>query len=201
MRADSHYWIHLATIAWVIFVAYWFLSAMRLKAIKKREPHRERVFYMAAMIISYVLMFNDGLSNAGWLGRRFVPEWAGLGAAGVALAFAGIGLAIWARWHLGQNWSATVSVKEGHELIRTGPYRRIRHPIYTGMLLGFAGSALALGEVRGLLALLIAGTGFFLKARKEERYLIKEFGERFQEHVRGTGMFLPKLRGEVTSGG
>jgi protein-S-isoprenylcysteine O-methyltransferase Ste14 len=186
----------------VIFLAYWFVSAAKLKAIKKREPHRERAFYMAAMIISYILMFNDALSNVGGLGKRFVPESAQIGEAGVALTFAGIALAIWARWHLGQNWSATVTVKEGHELIRTGPYRRIRHPIYTGMLLAFAGTALALGEYRGVLALLIAGTGFFLKARKEERYLIQEFGEPFQEHLRHTGMFFPKLRGEVrvTSG-
>lgn len=192
MNRDPYYFLHLASIAWVIFLLYWFISARKLKAVKEREPHAERIVYMAFMVTTYFLMFNDFLSF-GWLGRRFIPASPLLGAIGVAVTFAGIALAIWARWHLGQNWSATVTVKEGHELIRSGPYERIRHPIYTGMLTGFAGTALALGEYRGLLALAIATTCFFLKARKEERYLVKEFGERFEEHIRRTGMFLPRL--------
>jgi protein-S-isoprenylcysteine O-methyltransferase Ste14 len=192
MGRHPYYWLHLASIAWIVFLVYWFISAQKLKSIKKREPWNERIVYMAFMVASYVLMFNDALS-VGWLGRRFVPVSPELGAAGAAITFAGIGLAIWARWHLGQNWSATVTVKEGHELIRSGPYGRIRHPIYTGMLVAFAGTALALGEYRGLLALGITIVGFFAKARKEERYLVQEFGPRFEEHIRKTGMFLPKV--------
>lgn len=192
MGTHPYGWLHLASVAWVIFLLYWFISAQKLKAIKKREPWNERIVYMAFMVSSYLLMFDDGLS-LGWLGRRFVPASAELGTAGVAITFVGIALAIWARWHLGQNWSATVTVKEGHELIRSGPYGRIRHPIYTGMLVAFAGTALALGEYRGLLALGIAILAFFAKARKEERYLVQEFGTRFEEHIRRTGMFLPKV--------
>lgn len=192
MGTHPYYWLRLASVAWVIFLVYWFVSAQKLKTIKKREPWNERIVYMAFMVASYALMFND-MFSVGWLGRRFVPISSELGAAGVAITFAGIGLAIWARWHLGQNWSAAVTVKEGHELIRSGPYGRIRHPIYTGMLVAFAGTALALGEYRGLLSLGIAIIGFFAKARKEERYLVQEFGPPFEEHIRRTGMFLPKV--------
>ena len=193
MATDSHYWLHCAAMAWIVFAAYWVISARKLKAAKQREPYRERVVYIALMVTAYALTLNDRLS-VGWLGKRFVPDSARIGAIGVALALVGIALAIWARWHLGQNWSATVTLKEGHELICTGPYRRIRHPIYTGMLVAFAGTALALGEYRGLIGLAMAVSSFFAKARKEERYLVQEFGAQFQQHIRHTGMFLPKLR-------
>jgi protein-S-isoprenylcysteine O-methyltransferase Ste14 len=193
MNADPHYWLHWSVGAWVVFLAYWYISARKLKSVKRRESYGERAIYMAFMVGVYVLMFSDGLSNLPWLGNRFVPFSARVGELGAAIAWAGITLAIWARYHLGENWSATITLKEGHELIRTGPYRRIRHPIYTGMLIGFAGTALALGEYRGLLALAIACTSFFFKARKEERFLVQEFGNQFQDHIRHTGMFLPKV--------
>jgi len=192
VKPDPEYWFHLACVPWVVFIVYWFMSAIKLKAVKKREPGAERLVYVFCMFTMYMLMFND-LLGVGWLGRRYEPESARIGAIGVALSFAGIALAIWARWHLGQNWSATVTLKEGHELIRSGPYGRIRHPIYTGMLLALVGTAVALGQYRGLLSLGIAFGTLFAKARKEERFLVGEFGDRFREHVARTGMFLPKV--------
>jgi len=143
------------------------------------------------MTAAYVLLFNDDLSR-GWGGTRFLPDRASVGLAGVALTGAGVAMAIWARWHLGENWSAMVTLKEGHELIRSGPYRRIRHPIYSGMLVGLLGTALALGEYRGLIAFGIALVNYYLKAKKEERFLFEEFGDKFSEHTQHTGMFLPK---------
>jgi protein-S-isoprenylcysteine O-methyltransferase Ste14 len=191
MTTNPYFWLHLAEIAWIVFLLYWFFSALKLKAVKQREPHRERAVYLVSMVAAYFLMFNDRLSF-GWLGQRFLLAAAPIEATGVAITAVGIAFAIWARWHLGQNWSATITLKKGHELIRSGPYGRIRHPIYTGMLLGLAGTALALGEYRGLIALAIAVVCFSAKARKEERYLVTEFGERFKEHIRQTGMFFPK---------
>jgi protein-S-isoprenylcysteine O-methyltransferase Ste14 len=113
--------------------------------------------------------------------------------AGALLTGAGVGLAILARWHLGTNWSGTVTLKEGHELIRTGPYRAIRHPIYTGILLALLGTAIAFGEVRGLVAFAVAWGSFYFKARREEAFLTQEFGEKFGTHAKETGMFLPKI--------
>ena len=186
------YWMNWAAGAWLVFLAYWLYSARQLKAVKRREPNAERAVYLALMVTAYSLVFNRWL-NVGWLGSRFVPDSTRIAAIGVAITFAGVALAIWARYHLGQNWSATVTLKEGHELIRSGPYSHIRHPIYTGMLIAFAGTALTLGQYRGLLGFAIATSTFFFKARKEERYLTQEFGDRFQEHMRHTGMFLPKV--------
>jgi protein-S-isoprenylcysteine O-methyltransferase Ste14 len=117
-----------------------------------------------------------------------MAEWTG-----VLLTAAGVAIAFWARWHLGANWSGVVTLKEGHELIRSGPYRAIRHPIYTGILLALLGTVVTAGEAHGLLAFAIAWISFYAKARREESYLTQEFGEKFGAHAKQTGMFLPKI--------
>lgn len=186
------YWFHITGYFWVVFLAYWLYSARRLKAVKKREPSYERILYMVPLILAYICMFVDILTFTP-LGRSLFTVDSRVGAAGVAISALGIALAIWARGHLGANWSSAVTVKSGHELIYSGPYRLVRHPIYTGMLTGLLGSAIALGEARGFLALLLALASFYLKARKEERYMTAEFGEQYRTYKTQTGMLLPKL--------
>ena len=191
---DPYRWLHLAGLAWIVFLLYWFVSALKLKKVKQRERRRERVGQVALMTVAYALLFNDSLGR-GWLGTRFLPVSEAFGRTGFALAVIGVAFAIWARWHLGENWSATITLKEGHELVRSGPYRYIRHPIYTGMLLAVAGTVLTLAEYRGLISFAITIVSFYSKAKKEERFLAEEFGESFGEHARRTGMFLPSLGG------
>ena len=151
---------------WFLFGLYWIVSAFKLKKTKKRESWGQRFCYVLPLVIAFYLF--RPRAHYGWLGARFIPESDAAGWVGVALTAAGVAIAIWARWHLGTNWSGVVTLKEGHELIRTGPYRNIRHPIYTGILLAFLGTAVALGEVRGLLAVAIAWLSFYTKARREE---------------------------------
>ena len=191
---DPYRWLHLAGLAWLVFLAYWFVSALKLKKVKQRQARGERLVQIAFMVVAYALVFKDTLGR-GWLGTRFLPASDAIGKIGLALAGVGVAFAIWARWHLGENWSSTVTLKEEHELVRSGPYRYIRHPIYTGMLIALAGTVLALAEYRGLIALTMAMLSFYLKARKEERFLSQEFGESFREHARHTGMFLPSFGG------
>lgn len=179
-------------ILWLVFGLYWLVSALNRKATKKRESYFQRFQYTILLVVGFWFLFRPK-AHYGWLGTRFVPVdpfWAWLG---VAITAAGTGLAIWARWHLGANWSGVVTLKEGHELIRTGPYRMIRHPIYTGILLGLLGTAVTIGEVRGLIALPVAWISFYMKARREESFLTQEFGPAFEEHRRHTGMFLPRM--------
>lgn len=104
----------------------------------------------------------------------------------------GVGISIWARVTLGANWSGLVTLKKGHELIRKGLYRRVRHPIYTGILTSFLGTELIRGHLRGWLGFAIVLASFYFKALREERFLQQEFGAGFEEHARQTGMFLPK---------
>jgi protein-S-isoprenylcysteine O-methyltransferase Ste14 len=179
-------------ICWTAFGLYWVVSAFNRKATKKRETYFQRFRYTILLLVGFWFLFRPK-AHYGWLGTRFIPYdpiWTWLG---VAVTAAGTGLAIWARWHLGSNWSGVVTLKEGHELIRTGPYRTMRHPIYTGILLGLLGTAVTIGEVRGLLALPIGWISFYMKARREESFLAEEFGPAFAEHRRHTGMFLPRL--------
>jgi len=182
----------IAICLWLVFFFYWAISALSSKVAKKTESFGERLQRMAPLAASYVLLFYQA-AKLGWLDKRFIRDSSGAAVIGVTLTAAGVAFAIWARWHLGANWSAIVSIREQHELIRTGPYRRVRHPIYTGMLLAMAGTALVLGEVRGLLAFAITLLAFYSKARKEEAWLTREFGDKFELHTKQTGMFLPKI--------
>jgi protein-S-isoprenylcysteine O-methyltransferase Ste14 len=194
LTTDPYCWLHLAGLASVVFPAYWFASALKLKTVKQREARDARLVQVAFTAVAYALVFNDAFGR-GWLGTRFLPASEALGRTGFALAMLGVAFAIWARWHLGENWSGTVTLKEGRELVRSGPYWYIHHSIYTGMLLGFAGTVLALREYRGFVSFAIAILSSHSKAKKEERLLAQEFGESFREHARRTGMFLPSLGG------
>lgn len=187
--SSQRLWIN---VLWVLFGLYWLVSAFKLKKTKRRESWSQRFRYVLPLAVAFYLLSRPE-AHYGWLGVRFVPASDTVGWIGVVLTAAGVAIAIWARWHLGANWSGVVTLKEGHELIRTGPYRTIRHPIYTGILLALLGTAVALGEVRGLLAVTIAWLSFYTKARREESFLTQEFGDRFGEHRRHTGMFLPRF--------
>jgi len=187
--ASPFEWLRLC---WIIFALYWLVSAFNRKATKKRETYLQRFGYSVPLFFAFYFLFRPE-AHYGWLGARLVPEGPAWRWVGVALTGAGVAFAIWARWHLGANWSGVVTLKEGHELIRTGPYRAIRHPIYTGILLGLLGTMTAVGEVRGLIALAVAWLSFYIKARREESFLTQEFGAAFAEHQRSTGMFLPRL--------
>jgi protein-S-isoprenylcysteine O-methyltransferase Ste14 len=177
---------------WMIFVLYWIVSALKRKKTKQRESWGQRLLYVVLLVIALGYLFRTS-SSYGWLSRRFVPDTAAIQIAAVLLTAAGVAISCWARYHLGTNWSGAVTLKEGHELIRTGPYRNVRHPIYTGILLALFGTALAIGEVRGLLGVAVAWLSFYIKASREESFLSKEFGPGFIEHRRHTGMFLPRF--------
>src|SRR5262249_2095243 len=177
---------------WVLFGVYWVVSALKTKATKRRETAAQRLAYVLPLAGGFLLLSQDA-AKRGWLGTYLVPPGAAFQWLGAALAAAGIAICFWARWHLGTNWSGTVTLKEGHELIRTGPYRAIRHPIYTGILLALLGTAVQIGQLRGFIAVLIALGSFYVKARREESFLAQEFGERFTTHLQHTGMFLPRF--------
>jgi protein-S-isoprenylcysteine O-methyltransferase Ste14 len=186
--SSSRQWIYAL---WMLFGLYWLVSALKRKRTKQRESWGQRLGYVLPLLAAFYLLDRPE-ARYGWLSERFVPWSPAVEWGGVFLTAAGVAIAFWARWHLGTNWSGTVTLKEGHELIRTGPYRAIRHPIYTGILLALLGTVLAIGEIRGLLAVAITWLSFYIKARREESFLRQEFGERFDEHLKHTGMFLPK---------
>src|SRR5205814_7527021 len=104
-----------------------------------------------------------------------------------------LAFSVWARVYLGGNWSAAVAVKADHELIRTGPYRYARHPIYTGILVALAGTALARGEWRGLVALAFAFLGLWRKLSLEEALLTEVFGAQYADYQANVPALIPFL--------
>jgi protein-S-isoprenylcysteine O-methyltransferase Ste14 len=179
-------------IAWYVFGAYWLITWWQVRPTKAREKSVDRLVTGAVVILAYLLLFGHWIT-AGWLRDRFVPDERWVGWLGIALSFAGAAIAIWARYTIGEFWSARVTLKEGHELIRSGPYAYVRHPIYTGMLVASTGTALVLGEWRGLVAVLLLTAAHARKAKREESLLTTEFGERYSAYRQSTGFILPRL--------
>jgi protein-S-isoprenylcysteine O-methyltransferase Ste14 len=177
---------------WSLLGLYWLVGALKTKKVAIDEKSGLRIMRLATLGVMLALLLTPWL-RVGPLARRFVPDGRLVIWLGVAVAGVGIALAIWARRHLGQNWSDKVVLKVDHQLIRSGPYRYLRHPIYTGVLFGVGGTALAIGECRGILALLLVGTSYLIKAKREERILAASFGKAFTEYKRDTGFFLPGI--------
>jgi len=157
--------------------------------VRRREPLAWRLAFLAQALLTAVLLGPHRWS--GWLAIELIHGgWARYRIA-VAVILMGLALSIWARRALGANWSGFVTVKEGHELVQSGPYRWIRHPIYTGVLLMMLGTGLASGQVHGLLAFPIALTALFLKSRVEERWMASEFGERYAAYRKKSWALIP----------
>ncbi len=125
------------------------------------------------------------------LNERFAPLSLWLVRLAAALTFAGIAFAIWARVWIAGNWSSDVTLKRDHELIVSGPYACVRHPIYTGILLALTGTTLAVGELRGLLAVVLACAAFWRKLGIEEAVMRRQFGEAYVRYAERVPALIP----------
>lgn len=183
----------IAMTPWYFFAAYWAISWLRVKRTKTAESVAQRLLTILPMVLAFELLFSRSLRI--WpLRLRFLPAEDWIAWSGVALTSVGVAVAIWARYCIGQYWSARVTLKEGHRLIRSGPYAFVRHPIYTGMLLAAMGTALVIGEWRGVLAVVVILAAHSRKALREEKLMTAEFGEEYASYRRSTGFLFPRLR-------
>ena len=123
-----------------------------------------------------------------WLFESFFPFWIGAAVTVVGLLFA-----VWARQHLASNWSSAVTIKQGHELITTGAYVLVRHPIYTGILTGFLGTAIALSQVRGVIGFVLIFAVLWAKLRMEEKWMRSQSGETYSAYAHQTAALVPYL--------
>jgi protein-S-isoprenylcysteine O-methyltransferase Ste14 len=178
---------------WYALGIYWTISALRVKRTKVQEDLGGRLLHISLMGLAFLFLFSHRL-DLGFLGQRFAPASDWLRTSGIVLTFVGAGIAIWARYSLGQYWSARVTLKVDHQLIRSGPYAWVRHPLYSGLLLAMAGSALVAGEWRAVVGFLLGLMEFSRKAAKEEVLLASEFGDQYQEFRKRTGFLAPRLR-------
>lgn len=174
---------------WLVWLGYWWYSARDVKRTTRPEPFGSLIRHRAPVIIG-VLCFAAPRWMPRALTTRFVPAGLVFPTLGTLMLAIGLGFSVWARRHLGRNWSAHVVVKEDHALVRTGPYRFVRHPIYTGILLGMLGMALAIGEWRALVGLAAMVLSFAIKSRQEEGRMRETFPE-YAEYQRETAALIP----------
>jgi protein-S-isoprenylcysteine O-methyltransferase Ste14 len=189
--------IGVENLLWLIFAAYWLVGAFTTARTRARESALSSLPRNLVLALAGALLFSRGLS-LDVLGRRFLPALPSIWLAGVLLTAAGLSLAFWARYHLGRNWSGQITLKEGHTLVCTGPYRRLRHPIYSGLLVAIVGTALTVGQYRALLAVILSFLAFWWKARQEDAWLSRAFGEEFERQRQRTGRLLPRWRRAAT---
>jgi protein-S-isoprenylcysteine O-methyltransferase Ste14 len=178
---------------WLVWTLYWLLSAVNVKATRRRESFVSRSAHLTAMVLAAVLLGAPRVRGVPFLFDRMVPPGDAAAITGCVLLLFGLVFSAWARSHLGSNWSGRVTLKEDHELIRTGPYAIVRHPIYTGLLIAICGTALVLGEWRGLLAAVVMALSYWRKLRVEERLLSGTFGESYQRYCEHTAALIPYL--------
>jgi protein-S-isoprenylcysteine O-methyltransferase Ste14 len=190
---DPHFYRHLILWLWCAWALYWCLTALSSKTTVRREPFTTRLGYAAAVIAAGLLLVWRDVPWS-WLAVRLWPRSFGAYWCGVALLAAGLAFAVWARVHLGRNWSGSVTVKEGHELIRSGPYAWVRHPIYTGLIAAVAGTAITSGTVRAFLGLAVLCASLLYKLRAEERFMRETFPGEYERYSAQVPALIPFLR-------
>ena len=168
---------------WIAFWLYWMASAVGVK-----DGHRRSTGLVGARVALALVVV--ALIRGGLLGKHAVTRDRGWGVAGLVVVVIGLALAVWARRSLGRNWGMPMTQKVDPELVTSGPYRTIRHPIYTGIILGMVGTAIAIG-VWALVPVVVLGGYFIYSARMEERYLAEQFPDSYPKYRRSTKMLIP----------
>jgi protein-S-isoprenylcysteine O-methyltransferase Ste14 len=168
---------------WAIFWIYWLISAMGAKASSTRSRRVRPVGLLIILVGGVAIRLVNG-------GSGLAVDSPPLQALGVIVFLSGLALAVWARIHLGRNWGMPMTERAEPELVTSGPYRFVRHPIYSGILLGMLGTAVAI-NLYFLLAVGLALVYFGYSATVEERLLSKSFPDAYPRYRAHTKMLIP----------
>jgi len=163
-----------------VFLLWAITSGVSKKTVESKSEGQSHIAVWIVWI-AWFLLFGHGFRRAP-LATHFIdvtPETVGIG-----LAFTALGLAfsVWARFSIGTNWSARIEMKQGHQLIRRGPYAIVRHPIYSGFMMATLGTAIAFAEWSGLVAFALIVMAWGYKARLEESAMIEQFGSEYEQY-------------------
>jgi len=180
-------------VTWVLWLGlslYWEISARGVSAEKTSEARGSRLFHLTLVALGQGLLL---VPIPGYLSTRLFPRSPAVVVAGLGLELASVLFSIWARRALGRHWSGAITTKVDHELVRSGPYRWVRHPIYSGMFGLSLGTFLVAGEVRALVGMVIVVVAFWRKIRLEERHLSAVFGPAYEEYRSSTWAVIPRV--------
>lgn len=180
-------WTALAL--WVVFSLYWEVAATSASPVERRESTASRAVHLVLVSVGQLMVF-IGIPG---LRARFVPASVLLVAIALTCQVLLLALAVWSRRVLGRNWSGAIAATEGQMLVRAGPYRSLRHPIYSVLLGMYACTALISGEVHALVGLLLLLAAYWRKVRLEERHLAAHFGPSYREYRDATWGAVPGL--------
>jgi protein-S-isoprenylcysteine O-methyltransferase Ste14 len=180
---------YLHQVTWLGWTGYWFLLSRGVKPAIRRETALQRwthggPFLVMALLFIFPHHFPDLAVRP--FPQTYTTYWIGTG-----VLYSGLIFSIWARHALGRNWSGTVTVKQDHELIESGPYRWVRHPIYTGLLLGILGSAIAQDYAASFVAFGCAFLGLWWKLLREEAWMRETFGAAYTAYCARTARLVP----------
>ncbi|MBV9101676.1 MAG: isoprenylcysteine carboxylmethyltransferase family protein [Candidatus Dormibacteraeota bacterium] len=173
-------------VGWLLFWVFWLSAAVNSKSSVGRAP--QHIALRLGIVVVVIVLLRTNAFNM----RTSLIDDAALQAAGLALFVGGLSVAVWARLNLGRNWGMPMSEKADPELVTSGPYRYIRHPIYSGIILAMVGTALGIGLLWLIVALLI-GAYFVFSATVEERTLARLFPSTYPAYKRATHMLVPFL--------
>jgi protein-S-isoprenylcysteine O-methyltransferase Ste14 len=174
---------------WLIFMGYWAVSAFGQKPTAEEKSFLFTLTYRGPLTLGGLLLWFPRFSHP--LNLVLTPHTNLTQVFGAAVCVFGLLGAIWARRTLGSNWSSEVAFKQGHELVKTGPYRFVRHPIYTGLLLMCLGTAIVPGQLRSWLGLLILGMGLWIKLKQEEALLLRHFPDAYPAYQKQVKALVP----------
>lgn len=190
----------LLAVPWVLFFAYWTASMIyeavtkKIKKVEKREPLAMLLLSRLFLYISIILIFaNEALQKYYPFGLKFLPESTFIMYFGFAVTFVGILFSIWGRIVLGNNWSADAELKSGQNLVQKGPYKIVRHLIYTGITLGIIGSAIAESDLAALFAVVLILIFSYLRIIYEEKMMKEKFGIEGDDYAKDVKRFIPFL--------
>lgn len=174
---------------WIIFLTYWLISALAVKRTAEPQSLLSAIAHRIPIGLGWFLLAYQGLPPPMNLVLMPRTDWARV--IGVVVCVFGLFVTIWARYRLAGNWSSNVTFKQRHELVQTGPYQFVRHPIYTGLLVMCLGSAMEIGRLRCFLSLVVVGIGFWIKLKQEERLMLLHFPDEYLNYQRRVKALVP----------
>lgn len=179
---------------WLLWLVCWLVLARSVKVTVRRQTAVPRLVNLALLYAAAALLAGPFVPVT-WLTARLLPnsQWQLWCALGAVLTLFGLLFAIWARMDIGRNWSSVAAVKADHELVTSGPYRWVRHPIYSGLLLAFVGTALAIGQWRGVLAVVLSLIAIAQRILVEERFMREQFGNSYNTYAQRVRALVPGL--------